>query len=264
MKISGLNLSLMGKRALVCGASEGIGRAAAVTLADQGASVLAVARSEEKLKRLMDELPGKDHRFLALDLNSHSDLQDRVQDEVVKRGEIEILINNSAGPKGGPIADARGEEFVRAFHQHLLTNQLLTQVLLPGMKARGYGRVINVISTSVRAPIPGLGVSNTIRAAVAAWAKTLSLEVGAFGVTVNSVLPGYTRTGRLESLLEAAASRTGKTANEVAEEWKATIPARRFGEPEEVAAAIAFFASPAAGYVNGQVLAVDGGRLPTI
>lgn len=259
-----MELSLFGKRALVCGASDGIGRATAIALADQGASVFAVARSEERLRRLMEELPGKDHGYVAIDLNHHNEVRERLEKNIRESGPFEILINNSAGPKGGPIRDAKIEEFSEAFHQHLLTNQLLTQLLLPGMKERGYGRIINVISTSVRVPIPGLGVSNTIRAAVASWAKTLSQEVGADGITVNSILPGYTKTARLDALMQAAATRTGKSTTEVADEWKATIPARRFGEPAEIAGVITFFASPAAAYVSGTTLAVDGGRTPAL
>ncbi len=259
-----MNTSLLGKRALVCGASEGIGRATAFALADQGASVVAVARSEVRLSQLLDELPGKDHGFIAVDLNHHNEVRERIEKNLREVGPLTILVNNSAGPKGGPIHEAKLDEFAAAFHQHLLTNQLLTQLLLPGMKTEGFGRIINVISTSVRVPIPGLGVSNTVRAAVASWAKTLSQEVAAHGITVNSILPGFTKTGRLDSLLSQAATRTGKTVSEVADEWKAMIPARRFAEPEEVAGVIAFFASPAAGYVSGTTLAVDGGRTPAL
>jgi 3-oxoacyl-[acyl-carrier protein] reductase len=259
-----LNVSLMGKRALVCGASEGIGRATAFSLADQGASVVAVARSEARLGQVLEELPGKDHTFIAVDLNHHNEVRERIEKNLSDSGPFEILINNSAGPKGGLIQEANLDEFAQAFHQHLLTSQLLSQLLLPGMKAQGYGRIINVISTSVRVPIPGLGVSNTVRAAVAAWAKTLSQEVAAYGITVNSILPGFTKTGRLASLLAQAATSAGKTGDEVADEWKAMIPARRFADPEEVAGVIAFFASPAAGYVTGTTLAVDGGRTPAL
>ena len=179
-------------------------------------------------------------------------------------GAIEILVNNSSGPKGGAILDASLDEFARAFHQHVLTNQLLAQTLIPGMKKRGYGRIVNVISTSVRVPIPGLGVSNTIRAATASWAKTLTNEVAPFAITVNSVLPGYTNTDRLASLLKSGAERAGLSEEQVAEEWKASTPLRRFAEPEEIAAAIAFLASPAAGYITGTALPVDGGRIGAI
>jgi 3-oxoacyl-[acyl-carrier protein] reductase len=258
---------LEGKRALICGASEGIGRATAILFAANGAQVTALARSQAKLEALMPELAkpsGGKHNWLCADVNLHGELRAHLEKEIHQHGPFDILVNNTGGPKGGPIAEAQAEEFIGAFHQHLLTNQLLTQLLLPGMKTRGYGRIINVISTSVRVPIPGLGVSNTIRGAVASWAKTLSLEVAAHGITVNSILPGYTRTGRLDGLLSTTSQKTGKSISQIEEEWKATIPARRFAEPEEVAAAIAFFASPAASYINGTTLAVDGGRLPAL
>lgn len=261
---STLNLNLHGHRALVCGASAGIGRATAKLLAGQGAQVIALARSEKPLSELMAELPGEGHSFIVADLNHHDELRSKLQQEIERAGAITIAINNSAGPKGGPISEAHADEFAKAFHQHLLTNQTVAQALLPGMKERRFGRIINIISTSVRVPIPGLGVSNTIRAAVASWSKTLSLEVASQGITVNSVLPGYTRTERLDALLTAAATKTGKSIATVAEEWKATVPAGRFAEPEEVAAAVAFFASPAAAYINGVTLAVDGGRTPAL
>jgi 3-oxoacyl-[acyl-carrier protein] reductase len=262
------NLDLQGRTALVCGGSAGIGEASARALASLGARVILCARSEENLQRVLKTLPavkGGAHRAVALDLSDHALVRTKITAEIAAcGGTIEILVNNSAGPKGGPILEARAEEFTQAFAQHLITGQLLVQLLVPGMKQKNFGRIVNIISTSVRVPIPGLGVSNTIRAAVASWAKTLSLEVAPFGITVNSVLPGYTKTDRLTSLLKAASEKTGKTVDQVAEEWKATTPARRFGEPEELGAAVAFLASPASGYITGIVLPVDGGRLGTI
>lgn len=259
-----VNLDLAGRRALVCGASAGIGRSTALLLAGHGAKVVLLSRTVENLQKVLKELPGYGHQIIAVDQNNHLELSKSIQEEIRLRGPVEILINNSSGPRGGLIADAKSEDFSAVFHQHLLTNQLLVQALLPGMKTQGYGRIINVISTSVRVPIPGLGVSNTIRAAVASWAKTLSQEVGPFGITVNSVLPGFTRTERLTGLLHAEAERRQKAQEEVAGEWQKTVPLRRFAEPEEVAAAVVFFASPAAAYVSGTTLAVDGGRTPAI
>jgi 3-oxoacyl-[acyl-carrier protein] reductase len=173
---------------------------------------------------------------------------------------VHILINNSGGPPGGPAHVATTAAFETAFRQHLLAGQTLLQALLPGMRASGYGRIVNVISTSVKEPIAGLGVSNTVRAAVAGWAKTLSGELAVDGITVNNVLPGYTRTGRLDSLLAAKASASNQGEDEIAQDLMATIPARRFGEASEVAAVIAFLCTPAAAYVNGVSIAVDGGR----
>ena len=258
-----MDLSLQGKTALVLGASQGIGRAVAVTLAEQGARVVAVARNEDSLAALCRELPGSGHQFLAQDVRDRTALFSRVE-TVAARTPIEILVCNTGGPKGGPINEATEAAFVHAFEDHVLVNSGLVQRVLPGMKARSFGRIINIISTSVKIPIVGLGVSNTIRAAVASWAKTLSYEVAPFGVTVNSVLPGYTETARLKSLLQAAAVRDGVGEESVAAEWRRTIPMRRFADASEVAAAVGFLASPAASYITGVALPVDGGRTGTL
>ncbi len=258
-----LKLDLTGRTALVCGASQGIGRAAALLLAGHGASVIALARDAAKLDGLVRTLPRvahARHAALALDIGDRVNLENQVRAQIADRGSIDILICNTGGPKGGPIVEASEDQFVQAFANHVLVNALLTKLVLPGMKTKKYGRIINVISTSVKVPIVNLGVSNTIRAAVASWAKTLSLEVAAFGVTVNNVLPGYTNTPRLESLLDAAAAKSGRSRDEVAEEWRRSVPMNRFAEPEEIASAIVFFASPAAQFITGTSLACDGGR----
>jgi 3-oxoacyl-[acyl-carrier protein] reductase len=260
-----LNTNLSGKTALVCGASAGIGQASARMLASLGARIVGIARNEDALQKAMSLLPGSGHTSIALDLNDRATVKEKVVKAVANAGgAIEILINNSAGPKGGPLLDATVEEFTNTISQQLLASHTLAQLLVPGMKDRGYGRVINVISTSVRAPIPNLGVSNTARGAVASWAKTLSLEVAEFGITVNSVLPGYTKTARLDGLLKAGAERTGRSEKSIADEWVSTVPAKRFGEPDELGAVIAFLASPAAAYINGVSIPVDGGRTPSI
>lgn len=254
-------LDLAGRTALVCGASQGIGAATAGLLAAQGARVIALARSQEALRSVVEGLPGEGHQILVCDVTDRALLKEKISTEIqAAGGAIEILVNNSGGPKGGPILEANEEEFAHAFSQHLLVNQLLAQLLVPGMKVRGYGRILNVISTSVKIPIPGLGVSNTVRWAVASWAKTLALEVAPYGITVNSVLPGYTRTQRLAALIKANADKRGVSEAVVTEEWIGATPARRFGEAEEVAAAIAFLASPAAAFITGVALPVDGGR----
>ncbi len=262
-----MNLDLTGKRALVGGSSKGIGKAAAIELAALGANVILMARSRNLLETLLTKLPNngrQQHRMLVADFAEPDKLQQLVADELEQHGPIHILINNTGGPPGGPVQNAGVEEFKDAFSKHLICNQLLAQLVLPGMIAAKYGRIINVISTSVKQPIPGLGVSNTIRGAVASWAKTLSLEVAAHGITVNNVLPGFTNTERLESLIEGKASKTGTSNQAVADDMRNSVPAGRFGEASETGAAIAFLASPAAAYINGINLPVDGGRTASL
>lgn len=257
-----MQLDLGGRHALVCGGSQGIGLASAIELAELGAAVTLLSRSAGALEELAARLPrpcGQEHGWQAVDMLDTAHLQGVVTDVAAKHA-VHILVNNSGGPPGGPAHTADPAAFEAAFRQHLLAGQAMVQALLPGMREAGYGRIVNVISTSVKEPIPNLGVSNTVRAAVAAWAKTLSGELAADGITVNNVLPGYTRTGRLDSLLAAQARSSGRSEESIAQELMATIPARRFGEASEVAAVVAFLCTPAAAYVNGVSIAVDGGR----
>lgn len=255
-----MDLNLDGKHALVCGASEGIGRATAMELAALGAKVTVMARRADALDAVVAALPGNGHDRVVADFDDTAGLEKLIDATLVKR-DYSILVNNAGGPPGGPIVAAKAEDFLAAFRRHLVANQLLAQALLPGMQKLGYGRIVNIVSTSVYEPIPGLGVSNTVRAAVAGWAKTLAREVASDGITVNNVLPGYTNTGRLEKLFSAKADKTGQMPDAVAKAALETVPMRRFAEPEETAAAIAFLVSPAAGYITGVSLPVDGGRL---
>lgn len=258
-----MQLDLGGRHALVCGASQGIGRASAIELAELGASVTLLARSAESLRAVAGSLPlthpGQHHDWRSVDMLDTASLQATVAG-IAASHPVHILINNSGGPPGGPASTAATAAFETAFRQHLIAGQVLVQALLPGMRASAYGRIVNVISTSVKEPIAGLGVSNTVRAAVAGWAKTLSGELAADGITVNNVLPGYTRTSRLDSLLTAKAAARSLDQDDIARELIATIPAGRFGDASEVAAVIAFLCTPAAAYVNGVSIAVDGGR----
>jgi 3-oxoacyl-[acyl-carrier protein] reductase len=258
-----LPLDLSGKTAVVCGSSQGIGRAAAIELAGLGATIVLFARNEELLRKVLAELPAdkeQKHEILTADFSSPYHVMEAINGYIAKGGTVHILVNNTGGPPPGPVAEAKVEEFTATFAQHVLCNHLLAQAVLPGMKQENYGRIINVISTSVKQPIPNLGVSNTIRAAVANWSKTLSMEVARYGITVNNVLPGATHTGRLESIITNKANKTQEAKANVEADMIREIPAGRFGKPEEVAYAIAFLASPAAAYINGINIPVDGGR----
>jgi 3-oxoacyl-[acyl-carrier protein] reductase len=262
-----MNLDLRGKRALVCGSTQGLGKASAIELARLGASVTLMARNDEALRKTASELDtgaGQVHDFIVADFTDVCQVQDRINKFVKTSDPIHILVNNTGGPKGGAIVEAELQEFVNAFSNHILCNHVLAQALIPGMKLAGYGRIINIISTSVKQPIPGLGVSNTTRGAVASWAKTLAGEVAPFGITVNNVLPGMTKTGRLDALIQAKADKSGKSVEQITNEMIAEIPAGRFAQPAEFAAAVAFLASPAAGYINGINLPVDGGRTTSL
>ena len=256
--------ALEGKRALVCGSTQGIGRAAAVELASRGAAVTLFARDGETLGKVRALLPGGPHAVLVADFQDNESVRSAVAGHLAEIGTVHVLVNNTGGPPAGPIAEAAPEAFLDAFRAHLVNNQILAQAVLPGMKTAGYGRIVNIVSTSVREPIAGLGVSNTVRAAVAAWAKTLSGEVARYGITVNNVLPGYTRTGRLDALIAGRAKAAGRLEADVQKEMLAQVPAGRFGEAWEIAAAIGFLASAAGGYITGVSLPVDGGRISAL
>jgi 3-oxoacyl-[acyl-carrier protein] reductase len=258
-----MNLDLTGKTALVCGSTQGIGLASAVELALLGANVTLIARNEEKLREAVEDLDtsmGQLHRYIVADFADHENVKEAIQSYLRLCPEVHILVNNTGGPSGGPIIDAEPDQFLKTFQMHVINNQFLAQAVVPSMKKAGYGRIVNIISTSVKQPIIGLGVSNTIRGAVASWSKTLSLELGQFGITSNNVLPGYTETARLDAVLEMRSKSQNKSREEVAKELQSSIPIRRFSEAKEVAAAVAFLCSPAAGSISGVSLAVDGGR----
>ena len=261
-----MDLDLTGKHALVCGGSHGIGKAAATELAALGANVTLLSRTEASLKDALRDLPSRDaqrHSFIAVDMNDHAALAEKIT-SAANADPILIVINNTGGPPGGQANTAKPEEFTSAFSQHLLANHVILQAVLPGMKAAKYGRIVNVISTSVKEPIKNLGVSNTIRGAVASWAKTLAGELGGFGITVNNVLPGYTKTARLEQILADRAKATQQDEAAVEKTMLATVPAARFADAHEIGGVIAFLATPAAGYINGVNVPVDGGRTQSL
>ncbi|HMC01434.1 MAG TPA: SDR family oxidoreductase [Flavobacteriaceae bacterium] len=260
-----MNLNLKNKNALVCGSTAGIGKATAIALANEGVNVTLVARNREKLKAVLSELSerGK-HNYIVADFSNPRELQEQVIKFIDQFHGFHILVNNSGGPRSGEILTASLVEFENAFTQHLKCSHVLAQSTIPFMKEEGFGRVINIISTSVKEPIPGLGVSNTIRGAVGNWSKTLATEVGQFGITVNNVLPGFTETERLNEIINIKAEKEGTTFEEMAEIMKGYSPSKRFAKPEETANVITFLASEAASYINGINVPVDGGRTKSL
>lgn len=258
-----MDLNLSGRRALVAGSTQGIGKASAMEMAALGASITLLARNEEKLEDVRKGLPrgkNQDHRYIVADFSKPDILRMAVKKRIDAGDVFHILLNNTGGPPGGPIVNATLNEFQQAFSNHLLCNHILAQACISGMKEAGYGRIINIISTSVKQPLTGLGVSNTIRGAVANWAKTMANELGQFNITVNNVLPGATMTSRLESIISNKANKTGLDQEMVLKQMAEAVPMKRVARPEEIAAAVAFLASPAAGYINGINVPVDGGR----
>ena len=257
-----MDLSLEGKTAVVCGSSQGLGLASARELALLGANCILIARNKEKLETALDSLAKKDaqkHSYKTADFFNSEEVR-VVINEILGQGPVHVLVNNSGGPPSGIVSEAKEEEFIKAFNQHLINNHILATAVIPGMKKEGFGRIINIISTSVKIPLPYLGVSGTVRAAVATWGKLLSHDLGQFNITVNNVLPGYNETERLESLIASNAQKKGISKEEAAKEMYSDIPMKRFGKPEEFGAMVAFLASPAASYVNGASIPVDGGR----
>ena len=257
-----MNLDLSNRNALVCGSTQGIGKATAVALAKMGANITLMARNKEKLQAALSELDAskeQSHSYVCADFSNVENIKSAAQ-SIITDKNIHILINNTGGPPSGCITDASTDAFESAFQMHVVCNQILAQAVTPGMKTDGFGRVVNIISTSVKIPIAGLGVSNTIRGAVASWAKTMANELGQFGITVNNVLPGFTETNRLKSLIIKKAENQGVSEEQIANGMKAQIPAARFAQPEEVANAATFLCSPAAAYINGINMPVDGGR----
>ena len=259
-----MTYSLAGKKALVCGSTQGIGRACAMEMALQGAEVTLMARREDGLRKVQEELStdhGQTHGCVVADFADWQQVRDRLQEFLGAGGPIHILLNNTGGPPAGSLFDAVPEDLVKAFSQHILCNEVLVQATVPGMRAEGYGRVINIISTSVIQPIKGLGISNVTRGAVANWGRTLAHELGPYGITVNNILPGYTSTARLDSLIQRRADNAGSSVEQVKQQMVANVPLGRFATPQEIGTVAAFLASPAASYINGVNLPIDGGRL---
>lgn len=258
-----MDLNLEGRRALVCGSTQGMGLAIARELNNQGANITLFARNEEEMKKIVSQLKGNKNDYLVADFNDLKSVEMSVK-EALKKGDYQILINNTGGPPSGKIEDASLNDFQLAMTRHLHVSHTLSQLLLPGMKNANYGRIVNIISTSVKIPINGLGVSNTVRGAMASWAKTMANELGQFGITVNNILPGFINTGRIKSIVSQRSSAQNKTEKEIKDGMISTIPAGRFGEPEEIADYAAFLCSNSGAYISGTSLRVDGGRTGSI
>src|SRR5450432_1015277 len=261
-----MNISIKNKWAVICGSSQGIGLAAAKELAINGANCILMARNPEALQTVVSQLPvqgDQHHEWIAADFSDPDKVEQAIK-KIAREHRVEILINNTGGPKAGAILEASTEAFEQGFRQHIINNQILARTVVPGMRDAGYGRIINIISTSVKTPLPNLGVSNTIRLAVASWSKTLANEIVQFNITVNNILPGLTETQRLDELMKHTAAAVKKDMDVVGDQMKESIPMKRFGKPEEIANVIAFLASPAASYINGANIAVDGGRTPAL
>jgi 3-oxoacyl-[acyl-carrier protein] reductase len=248
--------ALAGKHAVVCGASRGIGAATAKMLASAGCRITAISRNPTAL---VEQLPGEGHRGVSLDLEN----QEKVEEFAQSITEVDILINNSAGPPGGPLIDNSVEDFNSPFARHLFAAHTLTKAFVPLMEAANSGRIVNIISTSVREPIENLGLTNTLRGAMAAWSKSMTRELPNC-ITINNVLPGFTDTKRLESLADSISEKTGKTTEEIHSNWLSNVPINRLIDPRETAAAITFLCLPIAGGIRGVSLAVDGGRMRSI
>jgi 3-oxoacyl-[acyl-carrier protein] reductase len=261
-----MNLSLEGKNAVICGSTQGIGLAVAEELALLGASCTLIARNEGALKAAVQTLDialRQQHGYLVADFSKPDEVK-AVIEKHVSKNIVHILINNSGGPAAGPVIEATEEAFLNTFNQHLICNHILTKAVVPSMKKEGYGRIVNVISTSVKIPLKNLGVSNTIRGAVASWAKSMANEISQYNITVNNVLPGFTTTQRLTSLIDQLAKRGNTVVDIIEKNMMEEVPMKRFGDASEIAAVAAFLASPAASYVNGVSIPVDGGRTGSI
>lgn len=251
---------LRNKTALICGASSGMGAATARLLAEAGAKVIAVARTESKLEELIKQLPGDGHSYYTTDTSDRKSIQNLI----TKLKDINILVNNSGGPAAASTLNTSPEDYHLALEQHLVAASLLSQALIPQMQSLGYGRIINIVSISGIVPSDNLAASSAVRAAMINWSKSLSNEVAKNGITVNCVLPGYTETERLREVIDSRARNTNTDTNTIKDKLLSKIPMARFAKPEEIAAAVLFLASPEASYITGVSLPVDGGYIPAI
>ncbi len=261
-----MDFSLKNKTALVGGSTQGIGKAIAKQLAENGASVVLLARNEAKLIETLSELKnteGVSHKYIVADFSDLENFKKSVSG-FFKENTVDIVINNTGGPPAGAAMDKSLDDFQRTFEMHLLVNHFLAQQAIEGMKQNGWGRIINVLSSTIKQPKTNMVLSNSIRAAVANWAKTLATELAPYGITVNNVLPGYIATERLNALNLFKSEKSSKNLDDVTKEMLSEIPIGRLGQPEEMAYAVAFLCSEMANYITGINLPVDGGVLKSL
>lgn len=262
-----MDLGLRGRVAIVAAASKGLGRATAAELAAEGARVVICARDPEALARTRDDIvatTGAEVHAVPADVSTMEGITRVAAAATSVFGQVDILVNNAGGPPSGPFESHPWSRWTEAVDLTLRSAVELTRLVLPGMRERKWGRILNITSIAVKQPVDGLMLSNSIRAAVTGWARTLATEVARDGVTVNNILPGYTRTDRVEQLNAATAAREGISADEVRRRSEAQIPMRRLGEPREFAALAAFLVSERASYVTAQSVAVDGGWIRSL
>jgi len=262
-----MDLGLTNKVALVAAASRGLGRAVAEELAAEGASLIICSRSEEKISQTAKEIAestGARILGVAADVSSPDDVSRLTRLAMERFERIDILVTNAGGPPAGPFESFSLEQWDAATNLLLRSVVALTHAVLPGMKDRGWGRILNITSIAVKQPVENLLLSNSLRAGLTGFARTLANEVAADGITVNNVLPGYTRTERLDELAEMMAEKQGISPSEFRGKWEQEIPMRRLGEPREFAAAVAFLASERASYITGTSIQVDGGWIKSL
>ena len=256
-----MDLGLAGKVAVVVASSKGLGRAAAEELASEGARIVVCARGAEALEKTRAAIAaaGGDVVATSVDIGNPDDLDALIATAEASFGAVDILVTNGGGPSPGTFDEVDDDAWDDAVTGTLSSVVRLCRRVLPGMRERGWGRIINITSIAVKQPVDGLILSNAVRAAVTGFSRTLANEVAAQGITVNNVMPGFTWTDRVDELADKQASFTGATRDEVIASWKAAIPAARLGEPDELGALIAFLASERAAYITGQSIPVDGG-----
>ncbi|MFO7918671.1 MAG: SDR family oxidoreductase [Anaerolineae bacterium] len=262
-----MDFGLEGKVALVAASSRGLGKAAAREISREGADVVISARGKSTLKEAAEEIwqeTGGRVLPVQADVTLEKDIESLIEAAESEFGQVDVLVNNAGGPKPGTFTDMSDEDWLGAINLNLMSTIRLTRLVLPGMRARRWGRIINITSFSVKQPIPDIILSNTARAGVAAMAKTLAGQVADEGITVNNVCPGYILTDRVRNLAASTAQEEGTETKEILADWESRIPADRLGKPEELAALITFLASERASYITGTTIQVDGGLIKSL